>query len=270
MRVGEAGAVPSGRRWKKRFMGSVARFPPRWAAFSGTLWFLCAINTDTEDQLERRWQRERNEYNTAGEDAKEREGEKEIRAKEIAGRARVETRKKDVGIADEEEKSGVERAILSPSKCFLFEKWSFMGNGVRYESGRLITFVWSSFAWTTRFRDSNTSSLTKCSEHCVSTRTRSFYRREFTWIFDTCIEAQISLKRIDRTILFYFSFHCTRITDKRDLTFTMLYIFAYTRKAHREKMKVALFRSGTMKSTPRAHVSRMYKRRECYNWTAFN
>lgn len=254
MRVGEAGAVPSGRRWKKRFMGSVARFPPRWAAFSGTLWFLCAINTDTKDQLERRWQRERNEYNTAGEDAKEREGEKEIRAKEIAGRARVETRKKDVGIADEEEKSGVERAILSPSKCFLFEKWSFMGNGVRYESGRLITFVWSSFAWTTRFRDSNTSSLTKCSEHCVSTRTRSFYRREFTWIFDTCIEAQISLKRIDRTILFYFSFHFLPVLQISVISLLQCSIYSRTLAKHTERKWRLHYFVVERWRTPRVHT----------------
>lgn len=41
-----------------------------------------------------------------------------------------------------EKKSGVERAILSPFECFLFEKWNFMRNGVRYGSDRLITFAW--------------------------------------------------------------------------------------------------------------------------------
>lgn len=76
-------------------MGSVASFHPAEQLSPGLCGFLYAINTDTEDQPERRWKRKRNENNaTQGREQGERE--KEMRAKEIAGRARVETRKKDV------------------------------------------------------------------------------------------------------------------------------------------------------------------------------
>lgn len=46
-------------------------------------------------------------------------------------------------------------------------------------------------------------------------------------------------------------------TDKCDLTFTTLYIFPHPRKVgvHREKMKVASFRSETMKNASYSRVS---------------
>lgn len=75
---------------------------------------------------------------TAG---REEEREEEMCTEQVAGRARVETRRKDAGRRVREEERGIERAILSPFECFLFEKWNFMRNGARRGSGRLIRSV---------------------------------------------------------------------------------------------------------------------------------
>lgn len=66
--------------------------------------------------------------NNAG---REKEREEEICTEEVAGRARVERRGGKMWEGAREEERGIERAILSPFECFLFEKWNFMRNGAR-------------------------------------------------------------------------------------------------------------------------------------------
>lgn len=78
-------------------------------SFPGILWFLHAINTDTEDQLEKAREK-REEYwmrkGKRGRDITE----------EVAGRERVDEKERRGGVR--EEKRRVECAILSPYKCF--------------------------------------------------------------------------------------------------------------------------------------------------------
>lgn len=132
MRVDEAAAAaagPSGRRWKKRFTGSVSSFHPAEQLSRDSAVSPCY------KYRHRRPAREnagagRNENNAAKERKKKGRKERERKGgKDTRGRSSWTCKGGD---EEEgcwkavEEKSEVERAILSPSKCFLFEKWSLM------------------------------------------------------------------------------------------------------------------------------------------------
>jgi len=183
-----------------------------------------------------------------------------MRAKEIAGHARVETRKKDVEGGRGEEwgraRNSFSIRVLFVRKMEFHEKrcrhiyihtYIYMCTRTHTMRIRLANYIRLILAqllansWLKLLANSRDNNVRAYTPSLRDEFVLNFRMKCLSMILKYVISANY------RTIL---SFELYRDTQIRGgLTFTLLYIFPCTRKIHRTEMKAALFRNGTIKDT---------------------